>query len=347
MKPGKLLLFFLFWGAFSLGLRAQDIHYSLFNRSPLTLNPAKTGAFLGTARVGGIYRDQWSSFLDDQFTTPSFYIDAPIITGFRDNDWVGVGLSFVSDEAGAAELSTTSAMLSAAYHFALDKRGRNVLTLGVQGGTVSRQLNQQALRFGDEFEFQNGRFQHNPDAGEENRNFEDESFFDLSGGLLFRSQLNELTDLELGFSFGHFTQPQYGFLTDNTGQDADQRPARATFHGSLRRELTEDWRITPSFLFQTSEGANEIALQAIAGIMLNPEKEIRLNFGPGYRVNDALQIIVGMDYQELNVTLAYDLNTSDLTDATNSVGAFEIAASYIFKIYKDPEVKPTILCPEF
>ena len=35
---------------------AQDIHFTQFTMSPLTLNPGLTGKFEGTVRIGGIYR---------------------------------------------------------------------------------------------------------------------------------------------------------------------------------------------------------------------------------------------------------------------------------------------------
>ena len=50
-----LLLFFF------AATQAQDIHFSQFYASPLTLNPALSGFHDGTFRVAGIYRNQWRS----------------------------------------------------------------------------------------------------------------------------------------------------------------------------------------------------------------------------------------------------------------------------------------------
>ena len=44
-----------------LTLQAQDVHFSQFYAAPLLVNPAQTGNFSGTARVGANYRDQWGS----------------------------------------------------------------------------------------------------------------------------------------------------------------------------------------------------------------------------------------------------------------------------------------------
>ncbi|MCB0576411.1 MAG: type IX secretion system membrane protein PorP/SprF, partial [Saprospiraceae bacterium] len=54
-------------------LSAQDIHFTQFYMSPLTTNPAMSGKFEGTVRIGGIYRGQWASVLSgsDSYKTPS------------------------------------------------------------------------------------------------------------------------------------------------------------------------------------------------------------------------------------------------------------------------------------
>ena len=115
--------------ALSGNLHAQDIHFTLFDMSPLTLNPALSGAFEGTARLGGIYRAQSFDAVNvEQYETPSFYIDAPIIRGFRKQDWIGVGVAFYSDKAGRLGLETSGALLTASYHFALDQNRNNMLT---------------------------------------------------------------------------------------------------------------------------------------------------------------------------------------------------------------------------
>jgi len=86
-------------------LKAQDIHYTQYELSPMTLNPALTGAYEGTFRVGGIYRDQWSSVLNNQYVTYTLYGDLPVIRGFGKNDWFGAGILLTNDRAGSASLN--------------------------------------------------------------------------------------------------------------------------------------------------------------------------------------------------------------------------------------------------
>ncbi len=367
MKLFRLLL--LSWIITISGqLGAQDIHFSLFNMSPLTLNPAHTGAFEGTARIGGIYRDQWASIVSDQFQTPSFYVDSPILRGLGKYDWVGVGGTMFSDRAGSLDFGTSGFLFSAAYHRALSKKNADhVLTLGIQGGQISRGLITRNLLLGSGIEAAGGGFtvtngpamdtgfgsggstgggQGSPDERDLEQNY-----FDISAGLMLRSALSEDANLEVGIAAHHLNQGEYGLLNRGQTQGTDtrrsQRPMTLNFHSRLRYQMNEKWSITPGLLLRTTEGTSpEIALQSWLGRRINDE--FILNFGAAYRLNDAGELLVGVDYNDnIRVALSYDINVSSLNTVSNYQGSFEIAASYIIKIYKSPKANPTILCPKF
>jgi type IX secretion system PorP/SprF family membrane protein len=348
MNTARLPLLFILVLSFG-ALAAQDIHFSLFNFSPLTLNPAHTGAFYGTARVGGIYRDQWNTIPGARgFRTPSFYVDAPIIPGLGKRDWIGVGVSMLSDRAGTSNLRTNATLFSGAYHKSLDKDGKTVLTLGIQGGTTQRRVDIQSidLIFEDEAPIEFGGGGLGIGAGGDRETRDRSSYFDLNAGLMLRSTLNDQSSFELGFAMAHIIQPEYTLIPFGEREDR-RRPMRAAAHAAFHYDITDRWRVTPMAMFQSTQGITEIIPQLWAGVLVNPEKKIRLNFGTGYRLNDAVPLLVGLDYDDLRVALAYDVNTSPLNQATNSVGGFELAVQYIFKIYKKPNVTPAILCPEF
>lgn len=313
-------------------LKAQDIHYTLYNMSPLTLNPALTGAYQGTARAGGIYRSQWSSFLaSNLFATPSFYVDAPIIRGFRKNDWVGVGMVAINDVSGSPKLRTTAQLFSLSYHLGLGKSGKTVLTLGLQGGGVTRFI-------GDDYV--TGEFL---ETGQEDDDIKEETkkYVDINAGLLLRSAIDDASGFELGLAFNHVNQPEYSF-----GEGDAKKPMKIAAHGRYENQLTDKWSVAPTFLYQTTGGANEIALQGWGGYQFNPD--YKFNFGAGYRFGSDVQALLGLDVkQSLRIAASYDINTSALSTVSKGGGGFEIAAWYIFKIYKKPNVKPAILCPQF
>ncbi len=339
MKLKRLLLLTAFVTAFG-ALQAQDIHFSLFNMSPLSLNPALTGAYPGTARIGGIYRDQWASFLPNQFTTPSFFIDAPIIRGFRKNDWVGVGMLTINDQAGTSRMRTSVNMFSASYHLALDKDAKTVITLGLQGGSVQRSFSFDDLIFADESELTGGM----PGSSQDRNINTNTSYLDFGTGLMLRTQLSNQSNIEAGLAFGHITRPK-GAAFQVTDDDDARRPMRIAAHATYNTKLTDQWSLSPTAFYQTTGGATELAIQGWTGYQLKPE--IKLNFGLGYRVADAGQVLLGLDYEDLRVALSYDVNVSSLTEVSRYQGGFEIAAWYILKIFKQPDTRPSIICPQF
>jgi len=337
MKFLKGLLFFVFI-ALSTSVSAQDIHFTQFYLTPLNTNPAFTGAFEGTFRLSGIYRDQWGSVINSAYRTPSFGVDAPLIKGFGKKDWIGVGGLMLSDKAGSLDLGTSKFMGSVAYHLALDKKAKSILSFGLQAGMIGH-----SIKYDDAIEEQ----QILTGANVDDINIENQSYFDLNFGVLLKTEMNKATRLELGFALNHLLQPEYYLTSTNATRDDGKLPINFDLHGQFFVDLGDKFQLKPAFLYQKIAGANEIFIHALGGYELDEEKEITLNFGLGYRLRDATKFIVGMDYGPLRVGAAYDLTISDLRDAAGSAGGFEIAATYIASIFKKPDVKPVIFCPRF
>ncbi len=308
--------------------------------SPLWLNPALTGAFEGTARIGGIYRGQWYTL--DGINTPSLYVDAPIIQGFREQDWVGVGLLFVQDNASQFDLQTGWQGLSASYHFAFDKERTSVLTLGGQYTRTSVSIDPgNSLILEETIDVAlGGGGQVSPTElgmGEMNTDYTD-----FSGGLMFRTNLTDSNALELGVALYHLTSPENQLLTGGGSQA--ERSSTLHAHARLGYQLSDKWRFLPSVFFQSSAGTNSASIQAWMGRRIKPD--VQLRFGLGYRTGDAGKVLLGIDYKDLRAALAYDVTLSDASSIVDNQGAFELSAYYIIKIYKEPEIDPTILCPK-
>ena len=365
MRPNPFLLAFLLLAAVA-GLRAQDVHFTLHDYNPLWLNPAQTGAFSGSVRVGGIYRGQWYTL--NGLSTPSAYVDAPILKGFRDKDWIGVGANLINDKAGAGgdlPLMSNYFGFSAAYHLALDDNRRNVFTVGAQYGSTAISLDvenpnlvqqltiDQALGGGG---LSQGELR--PDG--QNRGGDSETYSSINAGVMYRSLLDEGKGnlLEVGLSVLHLNSPKRGTLlttnTDTTGitppngprAGDDERRRRPTLHGNARLdlEMNEDWRFQPSLFVQSAAGVTAISAQTWVSRELKPQINLRL--GLGYRVGDAGQVLVGLDYEQLRAALGYDITLSDKRTVTDYQGGFELSVAYIINIYKKPTVVPTMLCPK-
>ncbi len=324
---------------------AQDIHYTQYNMAPLSLNPSLAGAFEGTFRIGGLYRDQWRSVISNQFITPSVYIDAPVFRGFGKKDWVGLGAVVVNDKAGTVSLTNTILMGGISYHLALGSKGNTVISLGGQGGYVQKRVDKSGAIFEDQIL--------TGSASSDLQNIVNDrvSYADFNAGLSLRSVLNKRMNFNLGFSMLHLAQPNYTTFVDPVAAgipDEDlELPRRMIGHGEFNADLTDKWTLSPSFLYQRISGGQEAAIQTLAGYHFNTEKDITLRFGGGYRIGDAAQAIVGFDYKGFRIGAAYDINLSSLKTASANRGGFEIAAYYIAKIRKTPVVKPVIFCPRF
>lgn len=337
LKPLIIVLFC----AVSMTSMAQDIHFTQYNMSPLSLNPANTGNFYGTYRIGGIYRNQWASVITSPFSTPLFYIDAPIITGFRKRDWIGVGGTFISDKAGIAKLGSSTIMGSVAYHFAVNKKGTTILTLGVQVGKQNRSvsLTGDNIRFGEELD---------PDMiikSQDHALGEKSDFFDINAGLTLKTKLGTQTNMVLGFAMNHINNPKYS-IGGGGSKEEQNLPIRYIGHGEINFDLNKKWVMSPTFLYQAIGTLNEANVQLMGGYKLidTKEKKVKLNVGVGYRLGRNAEILLGMDYNDIKVGFGWDLNTSGLN---NGSYGYEIAASYIGKIYKKPKVNPVIFCPRF
>ncbi len=325
-------------------LTAQDLHFSQFKFAPLDVNPALTGAYLGTFRVGGIYRDQWASWSARPYRTANIYVDSPIIRGLRQQDWIGVGVAFDYDVAGHSSLKTTISRLNLAYHLSFDKKNRSILTLGGQYNLASVKVNQASLTSRPELNGGEGTDDELNSLFTSGMNGElDGSFKDWTFGLLMRNLVGKTNSFRVGLAASHLFSPDKSVSTGR-----DELPLRITGFTDYRMALDKKMTLTPTLFVQKQGPSLETVVQGEIGYLIKPEKGIVLNGGLGARIADAfdLQILLGVDIKDIKIGASYDMNLfGNSTSATSTVGGFEIGVMYIGKIYKKPELKPIIFCP--
>jgi len=286
------------------------------------------------------------------YSTPSFYIDAPILL-IGKRHWIGVGGLMFQDVAGDGKLTTSSFQLTGSFHLALDKKSNTVLALGVQWGKVQRKLkNLRGLEAGDYLQqvlddVSNAATDDellNPSGpgggGGPGQSDPKKDFTDINAGLLLTSVVNKTTNYNIGFSVRHITTPDYNFKSSTV-----DLPIRITAHAQLNTALTDKISLTPELYYTSIDPASQFQVHGWAGYMLKPEKNLKVSFGLGYRSNDAGQLLFGLDYGDLKAQIAYDVTLSSLNEANNYKGGFEIGVYFIGKIYKKPKVDPVILGP--
>lgn len=128
-------------GAFlALQTTAQDVHFTQYFTSPLTLNPANTGLVKCDWRVAGNYRTQWGSVNSTPYVTGTISYDMAALKGKLGGDALGIGVIGLYDKSGTGALQNITTGLSLAYHKRLssDEEKPQNLSIGVQGFLVQK-----------------------------------------------------------------------------------------------------------------------------------------------------------------------------------------------------------------
>lgn len=338
----------------SLGnVYAQDIHFSQFYSSPLTLNPAMTGNIAEHYRANFTYRNQWAS-IPAPYSTVAASFDVSLLGCQLGTDHIGVGIALVNDRAGDGALNDLTAMLSAAYHKALDQDRRYILSLGAQMAFTQKSLNIARLYFQSQIDegyvFNSGLANLEP--------FQNNSFnyLDFRAGGMFTAAVNETVNLYAGAAYFHLSKPEETFLVDGVNQAADKLlDPRIVFHGGGSFFLGEKFSLSPSLLFMSQTGARDLVFGTAFGYHFdqggrrykrNSSDNSAIYLGGWYRLDDAIIFNIGIDYQAFKFGFSYDVNVSDLRAASLGQGALELTLSYSGIMSECKRRTPTY-CPRF
>lgn len=354
-------------------LTAQELHNSYYHFTPLNINPANAGAFAGSYRINGIYSDKQAAITSRPFRTFTLSADAPIIRGLRKQDWVGVGvqvdvlgqsgLNYMASTTGEFDSrgtqSWTFMKVGLAYHLSLDKKQTNIFTLGAQLSNGSRNFNMLNQRDGrinpqtgsadlDILAFNAGPAQGGGSNNNNSNNVVFGSYRDLSVGVLYNARRKK-SDMRLGLAVEGLLNPAIGFSQRSTGNAADSTEHKyfgINVHGSYDMEVNKKLHIVPAFYYYTLGPANALNINSHAWYQLDPEKDFRVGAGLGVRNLRAAILYLGAEYKDFRAGFAYDMDLSSAAIGSDGVGGYELALSYLGKIYKKPKPKAVIFCPK-
>ena len=312
---------------------AQDVHFTQYFTSPLTLNPALTGLVPDDLRFAANYRNQWASVSASPYVTGTASFDMALLKGkLPEGDALGLGVMLLYDKSGSGGLQNTTAGLSLAYHKGFGRDKLQHLSIGVQGFLVQKNLDFQALTFEDQFNPATGG---TPYKTQENFTNADLSYPDFNVGVMYSGQIAEHATAYMGLSYYHLTQPVETFLNDN-----HQIHARTTGYLGGSFDMNENTVLYASALYQSQAAATEVLLGAAVGFIMNPghdldyQRNTILYLGGWYRYNDALCPYVGIEWSKMRIGLTYDVNVSTFTPATKGMGGYEISLLYFGRINK-------------
>ena len=324
-------------------VKAQDIHFSQFFQTPLLRNPSLAGIFTGDIRAQMVYRSQWNN-ITDAYRTGSFNIEYKKPIG-KGDDFLTIGGQVMYDKAGTIALTSTHILPVLNYQKSLSTEKNMYLSLGFMGGLVQRRIDQSKMTTNSQY---NGT-EYDPNINNgESFTKPSYSYFDASVGMSFNTQLgeNENNNIYAGLAYHHFTKSN-----------------KISFYGNLDLEMVPKWVGSLGIRMNVSEESfftmygdyskQDTYQETVAGFLysyrLGDPEDPRyvLHLGTMYRLKDALIPVVKLDVSHIAISASYDVNTSQLRNASYGRGGFEFALSYQNFTKKENSSSNAVRCPKF
>ena len=316
----KLLLVLLFLAFIS---QAQDIHFSMYNLSPLSMNPANTGNYNGDWRIMGNYRSQWRE-ISKAYNTYSIGGD---MNFYPYNQNVSGGIYFLSDKSGG-NLNINKIFASGAIH---KKIAGFKLSLGIQPGIVIKSLDFNSHTFPNQLNWSTGAFD-NTLANNESFVKQRMVYFDLNGGFTISKRIKKF-EPEIGASFFHLTNPNESFYAGK-----NKLPIRQIYFVALRYFISQKLAAVPNMVTNVTTKANDWIFGANLEYTLSKNAFFENKIFGGFmwrkgvkRISDAAIVNIGFKQNNYTIGFSYDVNVSPLKTATSYKGAYEIALIYTAK----------------
>ena len=289
----------------SIGLKAQQdpqFTHNMFNHA--FVNPGSYGLYDGIT-VTGIFREQWLGFKDDQGNkvAPETFLltaDAPVkfLRG-------GIGIGVAQDR----EAFTKNMLVKLGYAYHLNI-GNAKLGIGLNANFNNKSIDKDKLNPIDE---------------------SDPVLMGLSAEGVMISDM----------SVGLFLQKPRYYLAFASTQVFETEKSPATAEGVAFYKNRRHYYLT---------GGHDIILPAFQGYVFTPSVFLKsdgnifqadINMmakynnkvwgGLTYRINDAVALMVGVAYKDIEIGYSYDIPTSKVA----ATGSHEIMARYRFKLEKE------------
>lgn len=324
---------------------AQDIHLSHIHASPTVLNPAMNGLFLGQARVIANTRSQWNS-ITKGYKTVIGSADMKLAL-VNKNDFISGGIQLFADQAGDLNFTTSSAALSFSYLKAFDKRGRNFVSIGIQNAFTGTRVDYSKVKSPNDIPLLT-----------KNNIPNQNSYWDINGGIGWFYMPNKYNSYYLGFSAFHLNKPEVGFVDSETSENAITLYRRFNFHGGATIRVSRELTLKPSFIFMDQGPHREITVGSFfryktyrRGLHKKPLYYIYLGgWLRSYLENDKAGIdafVASMkyEYRKLSLAISYDVNISSYRLASLGRGGIELSLIRVFDWQRPKKKSRKVKCP--
>ena len=296
-----ILLFLLFQGSVVVFAQQTSL-ITQYMFSNMAFNPAFAGSGGGICATG-LVRQQWIGFQDADGSkiAPQLYmltVDSPVKVLHG-----GVGGSIFQDQLGFFK----NIAVKLGYAYRMDA-GPGDFSIGLQVALQNGSYDFSKFKPTDENDpLLSGQTGKSGDM-----------IFDINAGLFFKVPdkyyigLSGENLLQSKGSTTHYQLRRTFYLAGGYQWDIPNHPA---------------FELRPSLLFMYDGGAFQANISAL--LMYNN----KFYGGLGYRLQDAVSVLVGLNIKGIHVGLAYDISTSALSKYNS--GSLEVMVSYCFKIDRD------------
>ena len=320
-------------------MNGQDIHFSQFYASPLTLNPALTGNFNGFYRVTGIYRNQWPGLTNNNpaFSTPSVGLDFSLLKEKLKTGALGVGLVFFNDQQNGKTFNANQILASVGYNMTFGPKSIFQLGVGLQGGVAMTKLDFKGFQFNDGFK---PDLTYDPNYNGETFNSGSKAKGVFNAGIFTKIEFYKGMRFYVGYSFNNASNPKQDFLANSP---VYRLPFRHTLHGGFEFEISDKAVLIPGFLFQQQAKANETNFGLTVGIHIirDPAKRATFFIGLWNRLNtDNYTLIpkIGGEWKGFRAGFAYDIHLAQQFGDHKNIGGslpqgFEVYLTYIGNLF--------------
>jgi type IX secretion system PorP/SprF family membrane protein len=302
MRHAVLVVLLLISAGRLMAQQEPQFTHNMFNHA--FVNPGSYGLSDGIT-VTGIFREQWLGFKDEQGNkvAPETFL----VTGDAPVRFLRGGVGFGISQDKESMIKNMTVKLGYAYHLNI---GNAKLGIGINGNFNNKSIQTDKL---------------NPiDEG-------DPIITALSGDGVMISDM----------SVGAFLQKPRYYVAFSSTQILQTKKSAASAEGVAFYRNRRHYFLT---------GGTDITLPAFQGYVFTPSVFLKsdgntfqtdLNLmakynnkvwgGVSYRLNDAVSLMVGMAFKDLEVGYAYDIPTSRVA----ATGSHEIMARYRFKLERD------------
>ena len=298
---------------------AQDVHFSQFKISSFLLNPALVGSQTSDYKVTFQRKSQWES-VSVPFNTFSFSLERKELLPTH-----SLGIQFLNDIAGDSRFKTMG--LNLAYAKRVVATTNNIFSFGAEIGLFQRSVIFDNLVFNTPESFNNITF----------------NFPDLVLGIANFYEINKKMNTESGIAFYHINKPQQSLIAN----DIITLRQKMNLHATLNYALNNKLSIHPKLLFSNNDTDKEFLLGFDIKFLLEGEQNVLLKSGITERLSDAIIFYFGVEIERLSCVVSYDVNTSNLSNASDNKGGLEFSVVYEWDVLKKKKSIDPKSCPKY